>query len=115
MHKASIPHDALVFVGDGTRVLFVRNRGTIQKPGLAVEIADAPYRLARPQQFQRLIVVAPPKALGTLLGLVAGSIRRTSPGPRTQGRPPISSMCSSRSAGSSYTRIAPARSSSSSP
>jgi protein required for attachment to host cells len=114
MHKASIPHDALVFVGDGTRALFLRNRGTIQKPDLAVEsvlrtenpptreqgtdrpgrvharigaqrsavedtdwhqlgedrfaaeIADALYRLAHAQRFRRLIVVAPPKVLGTL-------------------------------------------------
>ena len=114
MHKASIPHDALVFVGDGTRALFLRNRGTIQKPDLAVEsvlrienpptreqgtdrpgrvharlgpqrsaiedtdwhrlaedrfaaeIADALYRLAHAHRFQRLIVVAPPRVLGTL-------------------------------------------------
>lgn len=37
MQKASIPHDALVFVGDGTRAVFLRNHGTIQKPNLAVE------------------------------------------------------------------------------
>jgi protein required for attachment to host cells len=37
MQKASIPHDALVFVGDGTRAVFFRNRGTIQKPDLEVE------------------------------------------------------------------------------
>ncbi len=29
MHETSIPHGALVFVGDGTRALFLRNRGTI--------------------------------------------------------------------------------------
>src|SRR5215831_12190488 len=66
MHKASIPHDALVFVGDGTRALFLRNRGTIQKPDLAVEIADALYRLAHAHCNQRLIVVVPPEVLGTL-------------------------------------------------
>lgn len=114
MRKASIPHDALVFVGDGTRAVFFRNRGTIQKPDLAVETvlqqenpptreqgtdrpgrvyarigptrsavqdadwhrlaeerfavetADALYRLAHANHFQRLIVVAPPKVLGTL-------------------------------------------------
>jgi protein required for attachment to host cells len=32
----------------------------------AAEIADALYRLAHAQRFQRLIVVAPPKVLGTL-------------------------------------------------
>jgi protein required for attachment to host cells len=37
MHKASIPHDALVFVGDGTRAIFFRNRGSIQKPDLVTE------------------------------------------------------------------------------
>jgi protein required for attachment to host cells len=114
MHKASIPHDALVLVGDGSRAVFFRNRGSIQKPDLAietvlqqenpptreqgtdrpgrvharlgprrsavegtdwhqlaedrfaVEIADALYRLAHANRFQRLIVVAPPKVLGTL-------------------------------------------------
>ena len=114
MHKTSIPHDALVLVGDGTRAIFFRNRGSIQKPNLVVErvlqqedpptheqgtdrpgrvhaslgaqrsavedtdwhrlaedrfavvIADALYRLAHANHFQRLIVVAPPKALGTL-------------------------------------------------
>jgi hypothetical protein len=29
MQKASIPHDALVLVGDGTRAVFFRNRGTM--------------------------------------------------------------------------------------
>ena len=38
MDKTSIPHDALVFVGDGARAVFFRNRGSIQKPELAVEI-----------------------------------------------------------------------------
>jgi protein required for attachment to host cells len=114
MHKASIPHDALVFVGDGTRAIFFRNRGSIQKPDLvletilrqedpptreqgtdrpgrvhqrfgpqrsaveetdwhrlaeerfAVEIAHALYRLAHANHFQRLVVVAPAKVLGTL-------------------------------------------------
>jgi protein required for attachment to host cells len=32
----------------------------------AVETADALYRLAHANHFQRLIVVAPPKVLGTL-------------------------------------------------
>ena len=111
MHKASIPHDALVFVGDGTRAVFLRNRGSIQKPDLAVEavlrqadpptreqgsdrpgrvhqrlgaarsalestdwhrlaeerfavvIADALYRLAHANRFDRLIVIAPAKVL----------------------------------------------------
>lgn len=114
MHKASIPHDALVFVGDGTRAVFLRNRGSIQKPDLAVEavlrqadpptreqgsdrpgrmrqrlgparsalentdwhrlaeerfavvIADALYQLAHANRFQRLIVIAPARVLGTL-------------------------------------------------
>jgi protein required for attachment to host cells len=114
MHKTSIPHDALVLVGDGARAAFFRNTGSIQKPALvvetvfqqenpptreqgtdrpgrvyasvgalrsaveqtdwhqlaedrfAVEIADALYRLAHANHFQRLIVVAPPKVLGSL-------------------------------------------------
>ncbi len=37
MHKTTIPHDALIFVGDGTRAVFFRNRGSIQRPDLAVE------------------------------------------------------------------------------
>jgi protein required for attachment to host cells len=37
MQKTSIPHDALVLVGDGERAVFFRNRGSIQKPDLAVE------------------------------------------------------------------------------
>jgi protein required for attachment to host cells len=37
MQKASIPHDALVFVGDGKRAVFFRNQGTIQEPDLEVE------------------------------------------------------------------------------
>lgn len=113
MHKTSIPHDALVLVGDGSRAVFFRNRGSIQKPDLAietvlkqenpptreqgtdrpgriharfgprrsavedadwhrlaedrfaVEIAEALYRLAHANHFQRLIVVAPPEVLGT--------------------------------------------------
>jgi len=114
MRKTSIPHDALVFVGDGTRAVFFRNRGTIQKPALvvetvlrqenpptraqgtdrpgrvhahlgaqrsavedtdwhrlagdrfALEIADALYHLAHTNHYQRLIVVAPSRVLGTL-------------------------------------------------
>jgi len=114
MLKTSIPHDALVFVGDGTRAIFFRNRGSIQKPNLvveavlrqedpptreqgtdrpgrfharvgprrsaventdwhrlaeerfAVEIAQALYRLAHTNRFQRLVVVAPSRVLGTL-------------------------------------------------
>jgi protein required for attachment to host cells len=37
MAKSSIPHNALVFVGDGSRALFFRNAGTIMNPSLAVE------------------------------------------------------------------------------
>ena len=114
MRKTSIPHDALVFLGDGTRAVFFRNRGTIQKPDLlvetvlrqenpptheqgtnrpgrvhapvgsqrsavedtdwhrlaeerfAVDIADALHHLDHTNHFQRLIVVAPAKVLGTL-------------------------------------------------
>lgn len=115
MHKPGIPHDALVLVGDGTRAVFFRNRGSVQQPRLVVEhileqqnpptraqgtdrpgrraggdagtlrsaieetdwhqlgeerfaqeIADRLYRSAHANQFQRLIIVAPPKVLGAL-------------------------------------------------
>lgn len=114
MQKTTIPHDALVLVGDGTRAVFFRNRGSLQQPRMAVEgvmaqpspatheqgadrpgrvharlgtrrsavedtdwhrlaedrfaveIAEALYRLAHAKQIDRLIVVAPPKLLGTL-------------------------------------------------
>jgi protein required for attachment to host cells len=36
MQMASIPHDALVCIADGTKAVFFRNRGTIQKPDLKV-------------------------------------------------------------------------------
>jgi GH15 family glucan-1,4-alpha-glucosidase len=65
-----------------------------------------------PQSFSHIALV------NTAHNLTRGrgpARQRASGKPGTQARPPISSMCSSRSAGSSYTRIAPARSSSSSP
>jgi protein required for attachment to host cells len=37
MEKSSIPHNALVVVGDGLRAVFLRNSGTIMNPSLAVE------------------------------------------------------------------------------
>jgi protein required for attachment to host cells len=115
MHKPGIPHDALILVGDGSRAVFFKNRGTVVKPNLVVEhmfeqqnpatreqgtdrpgrraggdsqtmrsameetdwhqlaeerfaseIAAALYRSAHANEFQRLIIVAPPKVLGTL-------------------------------------------------
>lgn len=111
MERTSIPHDALVLVGDGARAIFLRNNGTIMNPDLAVEnvfeqnnpptreqgtdkptrnsigprsaieqtdwhqlgedrfareIADELYRLAHERRFQRLLIVAPPRVLGTL-------------------------------------------------
>ena len=114
MPNSIIPHGALVLVGDGARVLFLRNRGTAfdlklavenvleqqnpptreqgtDKPGrysgspgtpqsafdttdwhqlaedrFAAEIADALYRLAHANRFKDLVVIAPPKVLGTL-------------------------------------------------
>jgi protein required for attachment to host cells len=35
MAKLTIPHDALVFVGDGQKALFLQNRGDEQSPNLA--------------------------------------------------------------------------------
>jgi len=116
MQKPAIPHGALVLVGDGSRAVFFRNTGSLQRPELVVErtlllednpptheqgsdrpgrraeshvgtlrsameetdwhqlaeerfasdIADALYRSAHARQFDRLIIVAPPKVLGTL-------------------------------------------------
>ena len=37
MNKLSIPHDALVFVGDGRRALFLRNSGNRRYPNLTTE------------------------------------------------------------------------------
>jgi protein required for attachment to host cells len=37
MGKSTIPHNALVLVGDGERAVFLRNSGTIMNPSLAVE------------------------------------------------------------------------------
>ncbi|HVY82549.1 MAG TPA: host attachment family protein, partial [Steroidobacteraceae bacterium] len=37
MQKPSIPHDALVLVGDGARAIFFRNKGTVQRPALVTE------------------------------------------------------------------------------
>jgi protein required for attachment to host cells len=37
MEKSTIPHNALVMVGDGARAVFLRNSGTIMNPSLAVE------------------------------------------------------------------------------
>jgi protein required for attachment to host cells len=115
MQQTSIPHDALVLVGDGARAVFFKNTGTVLNPNLVVErvleqenpptreqgtdrpgrraggdsetvrsaieptdwhqlaedrfatdIAAALYRSAHANRFQRLIIVAPPKVLGTL-------------------------------------------------
>jgi len=37
MNRIPIPHDALVFVGDGRKALFLRNAGDATLPNLAVE------------------------------------------------------------------------------
>jgi protein required for attachment to host cells len=37
MNKLSIPHDALVFVGDGQKALFLRNAGDAKFPNLVTE------------------------------------------------------------------------------
>jgi protein required for attachment to host cells len=68
MQKASIPHDALVFVGDGTRAVFFRNRGAIQNPTWRSRPSCGRriHRRASKALIHRLIVVAPPKVLGAL-------------------------------------------------
>jgi protein required for attachment to host cells len=37
MNKLSIPHDAVVFVGDGQKALFLRNSGDVKYPNLITE------------------------------------------------------------------------------
>ncbi len=37
MNRISIPHDALIFIGDGRKALFLRNAGDGMSPNLAVE------------------------------------------------------------------------------
>ena len=37
MSKLAIPHDALVFIGDGRKALFLRNTGDAKYPDLKVE------------------------------------------------------------------------------
>jgi protein required for attachment to host cells len=37
MNKLSLPHDALVFVGDGRKALFLRNKGDEKYPDLRTE------------------------------------------------------------------------------
>ena len=37
MSKLAIPHDALVFIGDGRKALFLRNAGDAKYPDLKVE------------------------------------------------------------------------------
>ena len=37
MNRFPIPHDALVFVGDGQRALFLRNAGDSTLPNLTTE------------------------------------------------------------------------------
>ncbi len=114
MSHITIPADALVFVGDGKKAIFLRNKGTTEAPDLEVEqvledknpptheqgtdrpgrmhdagpghksgvgdtdwhqleedrfageIADALYKAAHKGQYKNLVVVAPPKTLGTL-------------------------------------------------
>jgi hypothetical protein len=51
MPKASIPHDALAFVGDGTRAVFFRKRGTIQEPDLPQRSIDFPTRITSTGRF----------------------------------------------------------------
>jgi protein required for attachment to host cells len=109
-----IPKDTLVVVGDGRRVMFLRNRGAAAHPDLftervmeqdnpptreqgtdrpgrylgtdhvsrsaveqtdwhqqaedrfATQVAELLYKKAHGHDFERLIVVAPPKTLGTM-------------------------------------------------
>lgn len=114
MDDIRIPHDTLVFVGDGEKALFLRNKGDAQilnlvverifeqdnpatreqgtdRPGrsfasagthraameetdwhqiaedrFAAEVAERLYKQAHAGRFDRLVVIAPPRVLGTL-------------------------------------------------
>jgi protein required for attachment to host cells len=114
MTEIRIPRDALVFVGDGTKALFLRNKGDAELVNLVVErifeqdnpatrdqgtdrpgrscasagthrsameetdwhqlaedrfvgeVAETLYKHAHAGRYQSLIVVAPPKVLGSL-------------------------------------------------
>jgi protein required for attachment to host cells len=114
MTQVHIPSNALVLVGDGSKALFLRNKGTPRnveliverelqqdnpatreqgtdrpgrKPGadgvsqsavgetdwhgqaeerFAAEVAETLYQMEHAQEFDQLVVVAPPKMLGDL-------------------------------------------------
>ena len=62
MTKIQIPHDAIVFVGDGRKALFLRNEGDEKFPNLEdrrvfldhnPRTSRAGYRQAGPQLFER--------------------------------------------------------------
>ena len=64
-----IPHDSYVLVADGAKMLFFRNEGDAENPNLTVIAAEAAQRINRAalaNEFERLIIVAPPKTLGEL-------------------------------------------------
>ncbi|KAK0345065.1 hypothetical protein LTR94_012364 [Friedmanniomyces endolithicus] len=78
-----IDHDAMVLVADGRKLLFFRNKGDRAFPQLeaeevktdfheleearfAAEAADLLKRRAFAQDYEKLIIVAPPTALGEM-------------------------------------------------
>lgn len=69
MGKLKIPHDAIVFVGDGRKALFLRNEGDEKFPNLKTERvfedmnpstheqgSDRPGRISKPNSGQRSAV-----------------------------------------------------------
>jgi len=76
MSNLILPHDALVFVGDGQKALFLRNAGTEKSPNLTTErvfVEENPP--TREQGTDR-----PGRAFKS-----AGTTRRSSQGPRHRG------------------------------
>ena len=90
--RLSIPHDAMIFVGDGQKALFLRNKQGTDRPGrvfkraatnrrsgvaatdwheiekhhFARRVAAAMEKLVRAKEVKTVIVVAPPRTLADL-------------------------------------------------
>ena len=68
MNKLSIPHDAVVFVGDGQKALFLRNTGDVKYPNLIAENSRQERPRPEPQRCLGAISVRSwPSTLGCLL------------------------------------------------
>ena len=58
-----VPHNAFVLVADGRKMLFLRNEGDGEFPA---ETAELLKKRALNNDFESLIIIAPPKTLGEL-------------------------------------------------